>query len=165
MKIPLKWDNLNIKVMVSGIGKMNWVQKRAKCTILDTFNSIIAQINKDISLFNGLNKDIRKDRLICMSNRQNAKVVSDGKETYYADESRNRIEPLKNTDKEIIIKAIGNKIIAYIPGINGTDTIEILPVWNKETLVCDFYNADKSKSYSLSQISQMIIGDFLFEEI
>ena len=144
---------------------MNWVRKRAKCTIKDTFNSIIAEISKDISSFNVLNNDIRKGRLICMSNRQNAKVISDGEEIYYAAESRNRIEPLENPDTEITIKAIGNKIIAYIPGTNGTDTIEILPIWNGETLVCDFYNADKSKSYSLSQISQMIIGDFLFEGI
>ncbi len=138
----------------------NWVQKRAECTIEIIFNELIRQIRSDVSWFNSLEETIRKNRLICISDRKDMKVISEGESTFIGHENRTKTIPLQNTDNEILIKIDGNKIIADLPRDKGR--IEINPVWNKETLTCDLYNGDKSKAYPLYQVSQMIIGDFLF---
>ena len=119
-----------------------WVLARATCTLEWIFDDITRRMESDIREFNNLSPKRRDDRIFDSS-------------------------PIQNTTFEVYRKGVGQDVIlvqkagASIKVTRDRGSLlTITPRWNEETLACDLLVG--GKPLSVSQISQKVLGDYLF---
>ena len=146
----------------------NWIKARAECTPDQLLERLKDILNSDIERFNGIAPASRRQ------NRLFVLTDTDGKPPYAicraqffppAYRSGPHLEPVaEDADDCVRVYLSGSHI-----GACRKDhwSIRIFPVWNDETLTCDFFVKDgdqpaSNQPRSLDQISQHILGNFLF---
>ena len=138
------------------MAKKYWIQKRANCTLQNTFDKILSVIEIDVERVNQLEKDLRKGREFefCKKSNSNALVKEINPETkssmldipnIHINLQSNRIEIREDNLLRFVVKQ----------------------KWNTETLDCDLKmeNAEIEECSSIYQISQRAIGDYMFLDV
>ena len=119
----------------------NWVEARAKCTMICTFEKIAEAIRHDVSCFNRLPSEERSGRQYdCQERGSYGLAVTNG---YNRDEVLVRMEA---DTVEVVI----NRVMQF--GISQK--------WDGEKLACDLTIDDELTCPW--KVSQKAIGDFLF---
>lgn len=149
----------------------DWVEKRAECTLPDLFAELERQIRTDVCTFNRLSREKKIGRYFAVGPKpsgpheaertigESAFAVCHGE---WRDKGRRQAEgyyPQEDNEDCISLEIRGGKIIACR---TGGKPLEISTWWNDETLTCDYFVSDTAMN--LPQLSQRIIGDFLFGE-
>lgn len=135
----------------------DWVKSRAKCAPEDTLHDLIGQLKQDIQEYNQLGSEKRQKRkvesdLVDETFTVRCKVeVTNHRGTYTIDDE-NRISDV------VKVKWTGTSIRACR---NGRMHMEITPRWNSASQKCDLV-VDENV-HDIWQISEMILGDFMFE--
>ena len=143
----------------------NWVEARAKCTIQNSFELIVNQIEIDIGRFNKLKQqsDRPDGRFIVIHKEHSgfAKVikahieVQGSKEFLKADDI--------NPQDCITVEIKDSEIYAEVNTGKPTDfNLNIKRKWNPETLTCDLIVNDKPTQPW--NISETILEPFIFEQ-
>ena len=119
-----------------------WVLARANCTLEGIFDELTSVMESDIREFNNLSPKRRDNRIFDSS-------------------------PIQNTTFEVYRTGVGQDVIlvqkagASIKVTRDRGSLlTITPRWNEETLACDLLVG--GKPLSVSQISQKVLGDYLF---
>jgi len=134
----------------------NWVKARANCTPADRMNDLISQIKHDIACFTKPGIEKRGTRRFNGSltdstftvRRQNE--VQNHRGTHHVDDSS---EP-------VTVRLDGDAILACR---NGKVHIQIVPQWNSANQSCNF--VVDGEVLPVWQISEMILGDYMFEDL
>ena len=132
----------------------NWVLARANCTLQDSFDAIKQAVDIDVERFNKLAPDKRLNRNFVSELNGSSVVV------YRAAPATRPPGQLLKTDVSDFIRV--QKEATCISAIRESYwSIKICDEWNEETLKCDLMIDETS--YTPSQISQRILGEFFFE--
>ena len=143
---------------------MNWVKARADCTIEDTLGKLVGRIKSDVRLFNGLDEKKRRKRYFKVKdNEESYSVLRAQKLDVVPRQGDPYPVDLRYRHLGITIGVAQECIVAQYCPTETNEPIEIESRWNKEELACDLFI--KGEKYTIPQISQLIIGDFLFEGI
>lgn len=149
-----------------------WVEKRAFCTLPDLFRELEKRIRKDVRCFNDLSQKRGFGRFFAVDPTPAAPHEPDREagssafsvcpgewreKGYHQDKG---YFPKTGEDDRISLKIDGNKILACRA---GEQPLEISTWWNDDTLTCEFLVGKDRKVMTLAQLSQRVIGDFLFE--
>lgn len=127
---------------------MGWVEKRANCTLQKTFDKIAEQIEQDVTEFNKLN-EIKETRVFKF-NRPNLTTVLVGEGNEKGGWMPGAPQMMLSIELKCIRATVGSRLLFILKQI-----------WNIETLECDLKIDDKNRS--LTEISQLAIGDILFD--
>lgn len=135
----------------------NWVKAWAENTPEDNLHELIGQLKRDIQRYNQLGSEKRGKR------RFQGELVDETFTVRCMVEVQNHrgthvIEDDSRTSDVIKVKRNGASIRVCR---NGRMHIEITPRWNSASQKCDFV-VDES-ACEIWQISEMILGDFMFE--
>ncbi|MDE2699693.1 MAG: hypothetical protein OXI23_12550 [Gemmatimonadota bacterium] len=148
----------------------DWVKKRAECTLPNLFAALERQIRADVCAYNCLSRENETGRYFAVGPKpagphevertigESAFAVCHGE---WRDKAYHQVEgyfPQEDNDDCIALEIRGGKILACR---TGGKPLEISTWWNDDTLTCDYFVGDKAMN--LAQLSQRIIGDFLFE--
>ena len=126
---------------------------RANCTLQDSFDAIKQAVDIDVERFNKLAPDKRFGRNFLSERNSSSVVIS------RAAPATGPFGQLVKTDVADFIRV--QKEAACIWAIRESYwSIEICDKWNEETLKCDLMIDETS--YTPSQISQRILGEFFF---
>lgn len=141
----------------------NWVLERARCTDEYSVEQLARILKTDIQHFNHLAEDKRGNRLFLIQ-------PPSGTPPYRVYRARMVYGPSPGQSTlQIVPGSENDHLELYVAGVgigacrNNHWNIEIRPVWNPDTLSCDYFVDNGQKPLSLEQISQRILGDFLFE--
>ena len=143
-------NNEIIRSMEEENRQKNWVDLRAACTIESVFKELVETIQSDIDRFNAL----------CGCKFSLKRVSSE--EVHISTDSE-KVQSLF-VDHKICLNI--NSTGIWISEQHHSNCLwktkfEISLKWNSETLVCDLLIEEKP--YTIWQISQKAIGDFLFD--
>jgi len=130
-----------------------WVELRTKCTIESIVAELYSVIEHDVRTFNRLHPNHDYEfRTNEFTNRDGVLIRTVAK----IDKQFN--EAVDN--QQIRIELHDNKICVFF-GV--APQFEIVPKWNEDDLKCDL--KVENKCYTIYQLSQKIIGDFLFSDL
>lgn len=129
----------------------NWVLARANCTLEGIFDELTSVMESDIREFNNLSPKRRDDRIFNSSPIQDTAF-----EVCRVPLNAVRGRMRAGQDGILVQKAGASIKVTRDRG----DLLTITPRWNEETLVCDLLVG--GRPLSVSQISQRVLGNFLF---
>ena len=131
--------------------QQNWVKARSQCTIEYWFEKLVSIIENDVKKFNNLPEEKKKNvgRFDCKRTNKSELSICEYDEVHH-DQSEDTISIQKNTN---CIYAFRNENTIY----------KLEPQWNPKTMTCDLLV--NGESYELWELSQLAVGDFLFEKI
>ncbi len=147
---------------MANVDHADWVRARADCTDEDILENILKVVRADVRKFNALNEKQRRDRHF---------VVTDPTESPHR---VYRAHAARIPGRELIYRRIEESLDDHIQislydegkiGVSHKDkwSLIIHSQWNPDTLTCDLFIDDDEHPSSLHQISQRILGDFLFQ--
>ena len=129
----------------------NWVLARANCTLEGIFDELTSVMESDIREFNNLSPKRSDDRIFDSSPIQDTEF----------EVSRVPLNAVRGRMRAgqdgILVQKAGASI--KVTRDRGS-LLTITPRWNEETLACDLLVG--GKPLSVSQISQKVLGDYLF---
>lgn len=149
-----------------------WVEKRAFCTLPDLFRELEKRIRKDVRCFNDLSRERRFGKFFAIdptpaSPHEASRRAGESAFSVCLGEWREKgmhqtegYFPKAGEDDRVSLEIHGDKILACR---TGGMPLEISTWWNDETLTCEFLVGKDRKVMTLAQLSQRVIGDFLFE--
>lgn len=128
--------------------QQNWVRSRAQCTIEYWFDELVKVIQNDVKNFNNLPEEKRQNLGLFRCDLKNKTELEVSEIEEHWRSPLESISVKKNAHEIYIFK--GDKVL-----------YKIEPKWNFKTLTCDLI-VDK-ETHPLGELSQMAIGDLLFE--
>ena len=141
---------------------MNWVQKRAECTIQKSFESIVDRIRKDIKTFNNL--QTRFDGRFIVIHKEHSGFAKVVKAHIVLDDGKQVPMPIdKDSPHCITVEIKDSNIYAEVHTEKSTEfSLIVERKWNSETLTCDLIHDGKVKQPW--NISESILEPFIFEQ-
>lgn len=139
-------------------GPVNWVKARANCTLEDNLSVIISQVEKDVDTFNKLRSDKRGTRHFSSSFDDGEFIikrmieVTDHRGMYVVEDDKYK--------SDIVVVRCAQTAISVCR--NSRMNFTINPRWNPDSQECDMLV--RGDAYPVWRISEMILGDFLFED-
>lgn len=135
----------------------DWVSARANCTLADSFTIIYGRVKRDVETFNRLRSDKRGTRQFRAAFDEGEVVVQRMVETKN-ERGTHVIEDEQHKNDVIVVRCTPNAISVR----RGSRlNFEIEPRWNPDSQECDMFV--DGTPHPVWRISEMIIGDFLFE--
>lgn len=123
----------------------SWVKPRFRCTLDSQFCEIVRRLKSDVEEFRQL------------SGRSDVDTVLDEDDQFTIRRWTQPDGGCAVIDREIVVTCAGKTIVARTKGL----LIEVTPQWDREALTCDLLV--EQEATPVWQISQMILGEFLFE--
>ena len=144
-----------------------WVKARYNCTQEYIFNQLVGHLERDVRQFNDLQekKNPKGKRFFSETTPEGIFRILPGKfvstdverTDFFADP-----EFTDNPDHIIEVFLRHNTIVAQC-GSGHKWKWEITTRWCAKDLECKYYLKGKDKPWELCRISQLILGDFMFE--
>lgn len=130
------------------MNEKSWVTPRYQCTLDANFSDLICRLKADVAEFNSLSHKTDFEAQFEQGGRLVVRrwMRPDGGRAYL------------DNDNEVVVRCTDNSILATRKKCLH---IEVTPKWDPEALSCNL--TVDGKVLPLWQISQMILGEFLFE--
>ena len=145
--------------MTEDVRPGNWVRARANCTIKDNFETLLKEVKQDVVRFNSLSPEKRGDKLFLCKQREDGFAIYQAQNVY----TNGKEESVIHGDYVDDFVLIHHTTASIIASRQKRVIVEIQPSWNETTLTCDL--CIEQQAYPLWQMSQKVIGGFLFEDL
>ena len=142
-------------------GKNEWIVKRARCTPAYCFDMLVNAINRDVRLFNELERVQQDSAFFMVEGRSATRIEVHRAHCVRCRPNKQEMERASEADEDFVqIYLYGASIFAER---RDFWCYEIRTEWNPESLTCDLIFNKTARG--IDYLSQAIIGDFMFEGV